>query len=243
MLPAYRPGETAWIYIRPPWRAQVLIAVADRQVRRIVERTMGPEGGILEIPIEAGWTTGMNLIVTAFPIGETPPRAPRRAAGLGWIGLDPAARTLDVALDLPPDLRPGATVEVPVRVAGIEADGRAEVALFVVDDDAAAAWDDRTTDPAAQLFGPRRPAVEIRDVFGRLSDPVASPQTPALAASPPWEIGEPMPTFASCCQAASVRSAWPATATSACANRCGTWAGFSATSAMPWWRAIRASWR
>jgi alpha-2-macroglobulin len=197
MLPAYRPGETAWIYIRPPWRAQVLIAVADRQVRRIVERTMGPEGGILEVPIEAGWTTGMNLIATAFPIGETPPGAPRRAAGLGWIGLDPAARTLDVALDLPPDLRPGATVEVPVRVAGIEPDGRAEVALFVVDDDAAAVWDDRTTDPAGQLFGPRRPAVEIRDVFGRLSDPVGSPQVQPPAASPPWEIGEPMPTFAS----------------------------------------------
>lgn len=197
LLPAYRPGETAWVYVRPPWRAQVLVALADRQVRQVEARTLGPEGGVVEIPVDAAWTTGMSVLATAVPVGDVPPGAPRRAAGHGWIALDPASRTLDVAVELPAVLTPGATVEVPVRVAGVEPGGTAQAALVLVDEGAAPAWDDPAGDPVALLFGPRRPAVEIRDGVGRLPVPAASPAPPPPAGDGPWTAAVPVPTVAS----------------------------------------------
>jgi uncharacterized protein YfaS (alpha-2-macroglobulin family) len=204
MLPSYRAGETAWVYVRPPWRAQVLLALADREVRQVEARTLGPEGGVFEIPVDAAWAPGISVVATAVPVGETPPGAPRRAAGQDWIALDPAARTLAVAADLPPVLTPGTLLDVPVRVAGIEPGGVAQVALFLVDEGAAVAWADPAADPVAQIFGPRRPGIEIRDGLGRIADRGTAPppppgrgrrpprcRRPRRASSPPDRTGRP----------------------------------------------------
>jgi uncharacterized protein YfaS (alpha-2-macroglobulin family) len=88
MLPSYRAGETAWVYVRPPWRAQVLLALADREVRQVEARTLGPEGGVFEIPVDAAWAPGISVVATAVPTAVVSAAAELGACGavVGAVG-------------------------------------------------------------------------------------------------------------------------------------------------------------
>ncbi len=86
-----------------------------------------PEGGTeIEVPVDAAWGPGAYVAVTVFRPGETRSGQPGRGLGLAWVGLDPAPRTLGVAIDTPPLVRPRQRVEIPVRVTNAERAGAAD---------------------------------------------------------------------------------------------------------------------
>ncbi|WP_338661999.1 alpha-2-macroglobulin [Pararoseomonas sp. SCSIO 73927] len=95
--------------------------------------------------------------------------APRRAIGLAWVGVDPAARRLEVAVEGEALLRPRRRVDVPVRVSN--AGGAAYLTLAAVDEGILRLTRFASPDPAAHFLGRRKLGLDIRDDYGRLIAP------------------------------------------------------------------------
>lgn len=165
-------GQTATVHVRPPYRSNVLIAVAGRRIHRTIVREIGPEGDTFEIPVEPGWSAGVYVIATAFaPADAATATPPRRAIGLSWMALDTADRELSVAIDAPEEVRPRQRISVPVTVTGAEPGETAYVTLAAVDEAILQLTGYDAPDPIAYYLGKRRLAVELRDIYGRLIDP------------------------------------------------------------------------
>jgi hypothetical protein len=166
----YAPGETAKVALKPPFAGPVLLTVAtDRIVEtRLVDAT--PEGVTVEIPVNPSWGAGAYALATAFRPGETQVRGPGRAIGVAWLGIDNSARTLQVTLDVPEEVEPRTSVDIPVQVSGLTAGASAYVTLAAIDEGILQLTDFATPDPLAHYFGKRRLGVEIRDLYGQLID-------------------------------------------------------------------------
>ena len=165
----YKAGDTAKISIKPPFAGPVLIAVAtDRIIEtRTVDAT--PDGTIVEIPVKADWGAGAYVLATAYrpsPVEAT--HTPGRAIGVAWMGLDPADRSLKVAMDVPSETLPRHSIEIPVTVTGATNADEAYVTLAAVDEGILQLTDFVTPDPVGYLFGKRRLGFDIRDVYGNL---------------------------------------------------------------------------
>lgn len=174
MLPAYKGGDTAWVYVKPPYRSQVLVAVADRKVRQALSREIGPEGAFLQIPVDGTWTGGVYVVATAFAMPDPLFRgAPRRAIGSAWLAVDPSARMLGVEVAAPAEVEPRRAVNAEVTVAGAEPGKPAFVTLAAVDDSVLQVTDHGAPDPNDYYLGKRHLGVELRDVYGRLIGPEA----------------------------------------------------------------------
>lgn len=166
---AYAHGETARIRITPPFAGRASVAVlTDRLValREIEVTTAGTE---VEVPVDASWGPGAYVAVTVFRAGETRNGQAGRGLGLAWVGIDPAPRTLAVAIDTPERIRPRSRIEVPVRVTN--ANGPVLLTLAAVDEGILRLTSFATPDPAAHFLSRRRLGVDIRDDYGRLIAP------------------------------------------------------------------------
>jgi len=177
----YLPGETAKIFVKAPFAGEAELATATDKVLSMRSFTL-PEGGTtLEIPVDASWGAGAYALVTAYRPPVPPPaggngtslRGPGRAVGVAWIGVDPAPRTLTVAMSGPDVARPRGPVSVPIKVAGLAAGEEAYVTLAAVDEAVLKLTDFQTPSPADYFYGQRKLGVELRDLYGRLIDPHA----------------------------------------------------------------------
>ena len=172
MLPAYKAGETAWVYVKPPYESEVLIAVADRKVRHASTRRIGPDGAFLEIPVDPTWTGGVYVLATAFATPDPQTKnAPRRAVGLSWLAVDAGQRTLGLRVAAPAETEPRRPVTAEVVVDGVPEGQPAFVTLAAVDDAVLQLTDQHAPDPVEHYLGKRRLGVELRDSYGRLIDP------------------------------------------------------------------------
>ncbi|MBP0446110.1 alpha-2-macroglobulin family protein [Roseomonas sp. SSH11] len=169
---AYAPGQAARLRITPPFAGRASLAVLTDRVVSVRDIEV-PEGGTeVEVPVDAAWGPGAWVAVTVFRPGEAQSpggAAPRRAIGLAWVGLDPAARRLEVALEGEALLRPRQRVEVPVRVAN--ASGPSWLTLAAVDEGILRLTRFTSPDPAGHFLGRRKLGLDIRDDYGRLIAP------------------------------------------------------------------------
>ena len=190
MLPRYHGGDVARVYIRPPYDSQVLIAVADRTVRKTFTQRIDAKGAFLDIPVDAAWTAGVTIIATAYGAVDAAKTAPPpRAIGVGWLAVDPAPHTLAVKLDAAADSEPGQALTVGVTIrdatdAPLPASDAAYLTLAAVDESVLHLSDQTTPDPVAYYLGQRRLGVELRDVYGRLLEPVSADKTTARVGPP-----------------------------------------------------------
>ena len=73
-------------------------------------------GTTVSIPVSAEWGAGAYALVTHYrPLSSAQTRAPVRAIGVAWIGVDPAPRTLQVALGAPKKIAPNQQALDPDR--------------------------------------------------------------------------------------------------------------------------------
>ena len=174
-------GETVKIHIAPPFGGEATIAVLSDRVLSL--RTLAvPEGGIdIDVKVEQSWGPGAYVAVHVFKPGTPKDGAgkdragqdrPGRAIGLTWVGVDPAARTLAVAIDTPDRLAPRARSVVPVRTAP-----GAWVTLAAVDEGILRLTRFATPNPAGHYLGRRRLGLDIRDDWGRLIAPAEGEAT------------------------------------------------------------------
>lgn len=162
----YAPGETARVRIAAPFAGIATVAVLTDRVHHL--RTVAvPEGGTtVEIPVDAAWGPGAYAAVTLLRGRAAAGAGPVRALGLAWLGLDPAPRTLGVAIEAPPLLRPRTEAALVVRAAP-----GARVMLAAVDEGILRLTGHAAPDPAGHFSAKRRLGLDIRDDYGRLLAP------------------------------------------------------------------------
>ena len=184
--PRYQAGDTAKVFVRPPFTGEVLINVVGDRLWLSKTVSATAEGTTVEVPIPAEWGPGVYITATAFRIptpakgepgaaGSVAQRGPGRAIGLVWAGLDPAARTLNIALNTPTEWLPRQTVELPITVTGLDAGQPAYVTVAAVDEGILQLTDFLTPDPVKYLLGKRQLGMQLLDLYGKLIETGGQP--------------------------------------------------------------------
>lgn len=168
----YRPGETARVFIDPPYDAEVLLMVADREIREHRRLSVPESGAFVELPVSEEWKVGVHLLVNAYATAESlGGPLPRRAVGLAWLPLDPAPASLALSIDSADEARPRGALPVTLALDGLEQGEEVQVALTVVDDGVLQLTDHAEPDPLGWYHGRRQVSVAQRDLYARLIDP------------------------------------------------------------------------
>ena len=159
---AYVAGTTARVHVSAPFGgpAELLVLSDHVHARRTVE--VPPGGGDFDVPVDAAWGPGAYVAVHVFRAGGDGKR-PDRAIGLTWLGIDPAARHLDLSWQAPDLVRPRAPATVKLRTAP-----GAWVSIAAVDQGILQLTSFTTPDPSPHFLGRRALGVDIRDDYGRL---------------------------------------------------------------------------
>ena len=164
---SYAPGATARIHIAPPFAGEATLVVAGGRVHSLRTLTVAEGGTDVDVPVSADWGPGAYVAVHVFrPAPDPATSRPGRAIGLVWVGVDPAARKLDVAVQVPDKYPPRSHQDVPVRTAP-----GAWVTLAAVDEGILRLTQFHSPDPAAHFLGRRGLGIDIRDDWGRLIAP------------------------------------------------------------------------
>ena len=123
------------------------------------------------LPVGTDWGTGAYAVATLRrPLDAPAQRMPGRAIGVQWFGIDRAAHTLPVSLNLPAMLRPNSKLTVPLRIAGLKAGEEARVVVAAVDVGILNLTNYKPPAPDDYYLGQRQLTAEIRDLYGQLID-------------------------------------------------------------------------
>jgi uncharacterized protein YfaS (alpha-2-macroglobulin family) len=170
---AYVPGDTARLRLVPRRAGNAILQIMSHRLidTRIVEVT-GAGPVTVDLPVTDAWGTGAYVTATMLtPVqaqGGAP--APVRAIGLAHATVDPGARALDVALDLPDRVRPRGPLEVGLQVDGARPGDTIYATIAAVDLGILNLTGFDAPDPQGHYFGQRRLGMALRDVYGRLID-------------------------------------------------------------------------
>lgn len=183
---SYKPGDTAHLRVEAPWAGPAAVVVMTDRVKQLIDITPATPDFTVDVPVTADWGPGAYVGVHVFRPGnpvaggpEANPRGrekepPARAIGVVWLGLDPAPRTLPLALDSAPVYRPRTSAAFAVKTAP-----GAWVTLAAVDEGILGLTGFATPAPLAHYFGKRMLGVDIHDDWARLLAP-AGPATTTL---------------------------------------------------------------
>ena len=171
----YAPGDTATVFVQPPFDADVEIMVMDSGIRQMMRLTIPAEGAELTLSVAQAWSPGIYVVATAYnrePMADT--LIPRRAIGATWMTVEQTGQRLNVKIEAPEAIEPDQTITIPIQVTGQATGAQTYVTLSAVDDGILQLTRFEAPDPEAYLLAQRRLGVDLRDVYGRLIDPSAS---------------------------------------------------------------------
>ena len=175
--PRYRPGEVAHIHIEPPYGGPATLLVLTNRTHLIRNIDVPASGADVDVPVGSDWGAGAYVVLHVFrPVlgaPGAPPQTSDRAIGVTWLQIDPSARTLPVAFDAPPVLRPRSSVTIAVRTTA-----GAWLTLAAVDEGVLQLTNFQSPDPLAHFFGRRALGVDIHDQWARILRPTEG--TPTL---------------------------------------------------------------
>ena len=166
---AYVAGEVAKLRVEAPFDGEALLVVANDRIVEARLIQVAAAGTTVEVPVAADWGAGAYALVTAYRPLSRAERAPVRAVGLAWLGINPASRSLQVSIDAPERIRPRTEVTLPVKVANA---GGSEVyvTLAAVDEGILQLTRFRSPKPVDYYFGKRMLGIFMRDDYGKLLD-------------------------------------------------------------------------
>ncbi|HEY1798399.1 MAG TPA: alpha-2-macroglobulin [Stellaceae bacterium] len=172
----YQVGDTAKLFVKAPFAGEAELVVASDHVLSMRSVHLPADGATLDIPVDGNWGSGVYALVSAYRpaiIGGPEQRGPGRAVGVAWLGVDPAPRTLGVAIASPDVIRPRAPADFGIKVTGLGTGDEAYVTLAAVDEAVLSLTDYQSPAPQDYFYGKRVLGVELRDIYGRLIDPRA----------------------------------------------------------------------
>ncbi len=167
----YRPGEVARVHVVSPFAGSATVLTLTERVQSLRNAPVAAGGSDLQVPVDATWGPGAYATVHVFR-GLGADTRPARAIGLAWIGIDPATRTIPVAIAAPDRVTPRGRLTVPVRTAP-----GAWVTLAAVDEGVLRLTGFKSPDPVAHFTGRRALGLDIRDDWGRLILPAEGEAT------------------------------------------------------------------
>lgn len=176
--PRYAAGSTAKVFLHAPFAGEVLLNVIGDRLWLTKSVRLPAEGTSVELNIPSEWGPGVYIAATAFRAADAQQsRAPGRAIGVAWVGLDAAPRTLQIALNAPSEWSPRQTVELPITVSGVEAGKAAYITVAAVDEGILQLTDFITPDPLQYFLGKRRLGMQMLDLYGKLIETGGRPGT------------------------------------------------------------------
>ncbi len=169
--PTYNPGDIAKLRIASKLGGKALVTVLGSGVIATQEVDLPKGGGEVRIPVDASWGAGAYATALVYrPMDEAQKRMPGRAIGVAWLGLDPAARNLAVAIEAPEKIKSGTTLKLPVSVKGLAAGEEARITVAAVDAGILNLTRFEAPAPDRWFGAQRKLGVELRDFYGRLID-------------------------------------------------------------------------
>jgi len=169
--PEYAPGDTMNVVVTARTAGKVTLNVISD--RLITTRTQDVPAGAARVSIPVGndWGSGAYVVATLRrPLDATAQRMPGRAIGVQWFGVNRAARTLAVNMDLPKLTRPSSALRIPVKIGGLTAGQDARVVIAAVDVGILNLTNYKAPAPDDYYLGQRRLSAELRDLYGQLID-------------------------------------------------------------------------
>lgn len=168
---SYRPGDELKVQVKPRMAGEALVAIVSDRVLATQTIKVAASGGVASFKVDPAWGPGAYATAIAYrPMDSAAKRMPSRAVGAKWIPLDTSHRTLSVALDTPPSVRPDGPVTVTAAVSGLEAGENATLVISGVDLGILNITRYKTPQPATWFLAQRRLGLEMRDLYGKLID-------------------------------------------------------------------------
>ena len=165
-------GETARVHIAPPFAGHATVLILSDRVHSLRDIDVPAAGIDIDIPVDANWGPGAYVTVHVFRGATEAAGKPGRAIGLTWIGVDPAARKLDLSIEAPAQIAPRIRQNVVLHAAP-----GAWVSLAAIDEGVLRLTRYVSPDPAPHFLGRRRLGLDIRDDWGRLIPPAEGDAT------------------------------------------------------------------
>jgi len=171
---SYRPGDVAKLRLKPQMAGIAVVNVVAGGLLASQTVEVSGEETEVDIPVSDDWGAGVYITASLYrPMDLDQKRMPSRAMGLSWLQVDPGARALDVELSAPDRILPETTLDVPVRLANLEAGTKAYLTVAAVDVGILNLTAYETPDPDSWFFGQRRLGTDVRDLYGQLIDRTA----------------------------------------------------------------------
>ena len=168
---SYRPGDEMKVQVQPRMAGEALVAIVSDRVLATQLIKVSASGGTASFKVDPSWGPGAYATAIAYrPMDSAAKRMPSRAVGTKWIPLDTKTRTLSVALDTPPAVRPAGPVTVSATVSGLDAGENATIVISGVDLGILNITRYKTPQPQNYFFAQRRLGLEMRDLYGKLID-------------------------------------------------------------------------
>ncbi len=168
---SYRPGDEIKVQVLPRMAGEALVAIVSDRVLAAQTIKVSASGGTASFKVDPSWGPGAYATAIAYrPMDSAAKRMPSRAVGAKWIPLDTTPRTLSIALDTPPAVRPAGPVTVSASVSGLDAGENATLVISGVDLGILNITRYKTPQPGGYFFAQRRLGLEMRDLYGKLID-------------------------------------------------------------------------
>jgi hypothetical protein len=168
---SYSPGDSARLRVVPRFAGKGLITVVSNRLIDMRAVDLAEGENLFELPVTDDWGAGAYVTVTALrPMDVAAGRNPARALGLAHAAVDPGARRLEAAFEVPAEAEPRAPLPVALKVNGVAPGETAHVTIAAVDVGILNLTRFEPPDPAGHYFGQRELGVAMRDVYGRLID-------------------------------------------------------------------------
>jgi uncharacterized protein YfaS (alpha-2-macroglobulin family) len=169
--PDYKPGETMNVSVTARTAGRLTVNVFTDRLVASQSQDVKPGAARVSLSVGRDWGTGAYMVATLRrPLDAPAQRMPGRAIGVQWFSIDKVAHTLAVDMKLPATMRPGTTLSVPIKLAGLTAGEEARVVVAAVDVGILNLTNYKPPAPDDYYLGQRRLTAEIRDLYGQLID-------------------------------------------------------------------------
>jgi uncharacterized protein YfaS (alpha-2-macroglobulin family) len=176
--PAYAIGETVRLHIQAPFDGEGLLVVVNQGVLEKRNIKVSKAGTDVTLTDSEAWGTGAYVLVSAFrPLQKKDKDVlqnaltPKRAVGLSWVALSAEPRTLKITMTPPKEMKPRQKLNLPVQIQG-DLKSQTFVTVAAVDEGILFLTDFHTPKPQDYFFGKRTLGVEMRDLYGKIIDPI-----------------------------------------------------------------------
>ncbi len=170
---AYRIGDTAQVRLVPRYSGTALITVMSN--RLIAMKTVAVSEGenLIDLAVTEDWGAGAYVTASVIrPMEVSAGRNPARSMGLNWASVDPGDHRLTARFLNDAEATPRQTMTADLEIEGARPGDAVYATIAAVDVGILNLTRFKAPDPDGHYFGQRRLGMEIRDLYGRLIDPL-----------------------------------------------------------------------